>query len=84
MTSPIIRVQLCMTLSPLSMGFYRQEYWSGLPCPLPGDLPDSGIEPASPALQAVFTVESLGKPSPYYSYTLYSENTITSMKQKLG
>ena len=34
------------------MGFSRQEYWSELPCPSPGDLPDSGIEPGSPALQA--------------------------------
>ena len=34
---------------PLSMGFSRQEYWSELPCPLPGDLPDPGIEPAFPA-----------------------------------
>ena len=34
------------------MGFSRQEYWSGLPCPPPEDLPDSGIKPASPALQA--------------------------------
>ena len=34
------------------MGFSRQEYWSGLPFPPPGDLPDSGIEPGSPALQA--------------------------------
>ena len=33
--------------APLSMGFSRQEYWSGLPCPPPGDLPDSGIKPAS-------------------------------------
>ena len=33
--------------APLSMGFSRQEYWSGLPCPPPGDLPDPGIEPAS-------------------------------------
>ena len=33
------------------MGFSRQEYWSGLPFPSPGDLPDPGIEPASPALQ---------------------------------
>ena len=32
---------------PLFMGFPRQEYWSGLPCPPPGDLPDSGIEPES-------------------------------------
>ena len=38
--------------APLSMGFSRQEYWSGLPYPSPGDLPDPGIEPGSPALQA--------------------------------
>ena len=36
----------------LSMGFSRQEYWSGLPFPSPGDLPDPGIEPGSPALEA--------------------------------
>ena len=35
-----------------SMGFSRQEYWSGLPFPSPGDLPNPGIEPRSPALQA--------------------------------
>ena len=33
--------------APLSMGFSRQEYWSGLPCPPPGDLPDPEIEPVS-------------------------------------
>ena len=38
--------------APLSMGFPRQEYWSGLPFPPPGDLPDPGIKPGSPALQA--------------------------------
>ena len=38
--------------APLSMGFSRQEYWSGLPFPSPGDLPDPGIEPGSSALQA--------------------------------
>ena len=38
--------------APLSMGFSRQEYWSGLPFPSPGDLPDPGIEPRSPAFQA--------------------------------
>ena len=38
--------------APLSMGFSRQEYWSGLPFPSPGDLPDPGIEPGSPTLQA--------------------------------
>ena len=37
---------------PLSMGFSRQEYWSGLPFPTPGDLPDPEIKPGSPALQA--------------------------------
>ena len=36
----------------LSMGFSRQEYWSGLPFPSPGDLPNPGIKPRSPALQA--------------------------------
>ena len=38
--------------APLSMGFSRQEPWSGLPCPSPGDLPDPGIKPRSPAFQA--------------------------------
>jgi len=38
--------------APLSMGFSRQEYWSGLPCPPAGDLPNPGIEPGSPTLQA--------------------------------
>ena len=40
----------CSPQAPLSMGFSRQEYWSGLSCPPPGDLPDSDIEPVSPAL----------------------------------
>ena len=39
--------------APLFMGFSRQECWSGLPCPPPGDLPDPGIEPASPAVPAL-------------------------------
>ena len=39
-------------LNPLFMEFSRQEYWSGLPCPFPGDLPDPGIKSGSPALQA--------------------------------
>ena len=38
--------------APLSMGFSRQGYWSGLPFPYPGDLPYPGIKPRSPALQA--------------------------------
>ena len=49
--------------APPSMGFSRQEYWSGLPFPSPGDLPDPGIEPRSPALQAdALTSEPTGKP----------------------
>ena len=53
--------KLCLTLAtpwtvapqaPLSMGFPRQEYWSGLSFPSLGDLPNRGIEPGSPALQA--------------------------------
>ena len=39
--------------APLSVGFSRQEYWSGLPCPPPGDLPDPGIEPMSLMLPAM-------------------------------
>ena len=42
---------------PLSMGYSRQEHWSGLPCPSPGDLPDPGTEPRSPTLQA-YTLSS--------------------------
>ena len=38
--------------APPSMGFFGQEYWNGVPFPSPGDLPDPGIEPGSPALQA--------------------------------
>ena len=46
----------------VSMEFSRQEYWSGLPFPSPGDLPDPGIEPRSPALEAdALTSEPPGK-----------------------
>ena len=49
--------------APPSMGFSRQEYWNGLPFPSPGDLPDPGIKPRSPALQAdALTSEPPGKP----------------------
>ena len=51
----------CTRQAPLSMGFSRQEYQSGLPCPLPGDLPDPGIEPMSlmsPALAGRFFTTS--------------------------
>ena len=57
----------CSLPAPLSMGFSRQEYWSGLPCPPPGDLPNPGIKPASfmsPALSYGFftTSANLGSP----------------------
>ena len=49
--------------APLSMGFSRQECWTGLPCPSPGDLPHPGIEPRSPALKAnSLSPEPPGKP----------------------
>ena len=50
----------------------RQEYWSGLPFPLPGDLPDPGIKPTSPALAGrFFTTELPGKPMDYPHETVY-------------
>ena len=50
--------------APPSMGFSRQEYWSGLPFPSPGDLPDPGIKPVSPALAGgVYTTEPPRKPA---------------------
>ena len=63
----------CLTLAtpwtvacqvPLSLGFSRQEYWSGLPFPSPGDLPNPGVKPKSPSLQA----DSLGTELPGKSY----------------
>ena len=64
-------VQLFATLwtvacqAPLSMGSFRQEYWSGFPCPPPGDLPDLRIKPGtlkSPALAGGFFTTSTRKP----------------------
>ena len=53
--------------TPLSMGFSKQEYWSGLPCPPPEDLPNPGIEPTSlmslALAGAFFTIEPPGKPN---------------------
>ena len=62
------------TVAPLSMGFSRQENGSGLPCPPPGALPDSGIKPASPVAPAL-QVDSLllshqGSPSVHWWYVL--------------
>ena len=53
--------------APLSTDFFRQEYWSRLPVPSPGNLPNPGIEPRSPALQAVsLPAETQGKPFKVY------------------
>ena len=61
MSDPAIPWTVAYQASP-SMGFSRQEYWSGLPFPSPGDLPDPGIEPGSPALEAdALTSEPPGK-----------------------
>ena len=49
--------------APQSVGFSRQEYWSGLPCTPPGDLPDPGIEPGPPSLQNSLPSEPPGKPT---------------------
>ena len=54
---------LCNHQAPLSIGLPRQEYWSGLPFPSPGDLPNPRVEPTSPALAGrFFTTEPSGKP----------------------
>ena len=60
--------------NPLSMGFFRQENWSGLPCPPPGDLPDPGIEPVSlmsPALAGRFLTTSTNSEALYMYTYLY-------------
>ena len=62
--------------APLSMGFYRQEYWSGLLCPPPGDLPDPGIKPATLKIYLHWQVGSLplappGKMIIYMAHELF-------------
>ena len=73
-------VQLFVTLwalahqAPLSMGFTRQKYWSGLPCPPPADLPNPGIEPKSllsPALAGGFFTISATWKAPKISKLIY-------------
>ena len=73
---PCLVTQSCLThanpwtvahQAPLSMGFFRQEYWSELPFPSPGNLPDPGIKPMSPVSPALaggfISTESLGQAS---------------------
>ena len=66
---------------PPSMGFSRQEYWSGLPFPSPGDLLYPGIKPRSPTLQAgALTSEPPGKPSRPYGTVTKTETQINGTK----
>ena len=69
--------------APLSMGFPRQEHWSGFPFPSPGDLPDPGIKPESPALQAdsffFLQADSLLSETP--GKPLHPEDSLSSVVQ---
>ena len=89
----IIVAQSCPTLcdpmnciahqAPLSIEFSRQEYRSGWPCPPPGDLPNPGIEPGSPALQAdSFQSEPPGKPWSILEYNQLINNVRVSSAQQ--
>ena len=67
--------------APLSMKFSRQEYWNGLPFPPPGDLPDWGIEPVSPAASTLtgrfFTTAPPGKPIIYVQFSPVTQSCPT-------
>ena len=73
--------------APLSVGFSRQEYWSGLPFPSPGNLPDPGIEPSSPVSPSLagrfFTTESPGKPPSVSYWDLNSQRCASVLKKGL-
>ena len=69
---PFATLQTIALKAPLSTGFFRQEYWSGLPCPSPRDLPDPGIKPASPALAGrFFTTSTTWQAQVLISYYIY-------------
>ena len=70
--------------APWSMEFSRREYWSGLPCPPPGDLPNPATEPRSPALQVdSLPSEPPGKPAYKFFFYFYWRQTLTSPKKTL-
>ena len=84
------RVQLFATpwtiayQASLSMEFSRQGYWRGLPFPTPGDLPDPGIESASPALAGgFFTTEPPGKPQESFMFHLFITSSTLNLWQPL-
>ena len=61
--------------APLSMGFLRQEYWSGLPFPSPGDLPDPGIKTASPELaDGLYITEPPEKPCYHFNEDIIEQS----------
>ena len=66
--------------SPLSMGFSRQEYWSGLPFPSPGDFPNPGIEPGPPTLQA----DALPSERDPNDHSIHVPLILMSLKKVLG
>ena len=70
--------------APLSMRFSRQRYWSGLPFPSPGDLPNPGIEPGSPALQADSLPTELQRESMYDDLNDVSVVDIINIKCSKG
>ena len=85
------RVQLFATpwivayQASLSIGFSRQEYWSRLPFPSPGDLPDPGIKPRTPALQAdVLPFEPPGKPNVKQLYSIFKKKSTNKIKGRRG
>ena len=61
----------CSPSAPLSMGFSRQEEWSELPCPPPGDIPNPGVKSASPALAGGFFTTSATWEASYYILYIY-------------
>ena len=84
----------CSCQAPLSMGFSRQGYWSGLPCPPPGDLPDPGIKPVSLKVScmgrwALYHWRHLGSPvfmvkSPFKIKNIYACNTFLFLFKPSG
>ena len=72
--------------APLSMGFSRQEYWSGLPYPPPGDLPNPGIEPESPALhqrQIPYNITYMWNKYDTKELVYKAENRVTDIENRL-
>ena len=94
----VVQVHCCVRLfvtpwtvahqAPLSMGFPRQEYWSGLPCPPPGDLPNPGIRPVCPALQADSLLighwGSLHQPLHLYTTPSYIDLTLFWLQEQIS